>query len=159
MHRVLQISIILSVLPITSFLVSNLIFQQLFSWDFLEIHSIGASVKFWSYRIINCIYTSLFSSGSILVVGIFSNSLSLSNTMAFVATAVTLIHQMRSYFPVNNLAMLLFQFWRKFTHAIPLWLKKKSFYACICIYKYCIGPIFAVYIAKNLLGNFWMPAT
>jgi len=124
MRRALQISIILSVLLITSFLVSNLIFQQLSSWNFLEIHSIGASVKFWSYGIINCIYTSLFSSGSILVAGIFSNSLSLLNTMALVATAFIFIDLMRSYFPVNNLAILLFQFWKKFTHAMQLWSEK-----------------------------------
>lgn len=148
-HRALQIYMILSALFIASLVVSNLIFQKFFYWDFFGIYTFEISVGILPYPItflITDIISEIYGkkkANQVVTTGIFASVFSLliiyiadyvpatswspiDNEIfgrVFGATAVAVFASMVAYLLAQYVDIQLFHFWKKLTRGKHLWLR------------------------------------
>ena len=148
-HRALQIYMILSALFIASLVVSNLIFQKFFYWDFFGIYTFEISVGILPYPItflITDIISEIYGkkkANQVVTTGIFASVFSLliiyiadyvpatswspiDNEIfgrVFGATAIAVFASMVAYLLAQYVDIQLFHFWKKLTRGKHLWLR------------------------------------
>ena len=141
--------LILAALFIASLVVSNLIFQKFFSWDFFGIYTFEISVGILPYPItflITDIISEVYGkkkANQVVTAGIFASLFSLliiytadavpatdwspiGNTLftkVFGATAIAVIASMLAYLLAQYIDIQLFHFWKKLTKGKHLWLR------------------------------------
>ena len=141
--------LILAALFIASLVVSNLIFQKFFSWDFFGIYTFEISVGILPYPItflITDIISEVYGkkkANQVVTAGIFASLFSLliiytadavpatdwspiGNalfTKVFGATAIAVIASMLAYLLAQYIDIQLFHFWKKLTKGKHLWLR------------------------------------
>ncbi|GAA0871358.1 hypothetical protein GCM10009117_05040 [Gangjinia marincola] len=140
---------ILSALFITSLVVSNLIFQKFFSWDFFGIYTFEISVGILPYPI-TFLITDLISeiygkkkANQVVTAGIFASFFSLlivfvadatpatiwspiGNevfTNVFGATAIAVFSSMLAYLLAQYIDIYIYHFWKRLTKGKHLWLR------------------------------------
>lgn len=144
-----KIYLILGSLFIASLVVSNLIFQKFFYWDFFDLYRFEISVGVLPYPV-TFLITDLVSeiygkrkANQIVTAGIFASVLSLliviiaSSVPAtdwspigddlfetvFGATALAVTASMTAYLLAQYIDIQLFHFWKKLTNGKHLWLR------------------------------------
>ena len=148
-HRALQIYMILSALFIASLVVSNLIFQKFFYWDFFGIYTFEISVGILPYPItflITDIISEIYGkkkANQVVTTGIFASVFSLliiyiadyvpatswspiDNEIfgrVFGATAIAVFASMVAYLLAQYVDIQLFHFWKNLTRGKHLWLR------------------------------------
>jgi len=144
-----RIYLILGSLFICSLVVSNLIFQKFFSWDFFGIYTFEISVGILPYPItflITDIISEIFGkrkANQIVTVGIFASFFSLliitvsswvpatswspiTNEVfdtVFGATIIAVFASMIAYLFAQYIDIQIFHFWKKVTQGKHLWLR------------------------------------
>ena len=144
-----QIYMILSSLFIASLVVSNLIFQKFFYWDFFGIYTFEISVGILPYPVtflITDIISEIYGkkkANQVVTTGIFASFFSLLIVYAanivpatawspiddslfarvFGATAVAVFASMAAYLLAQYIDIQLFHFWKKLTKGKHLWLR------------------------------------
>lgn len=141
--------LILAALFIASLVVSNLIFQKFFSWDFFGLYTFEISVGILPYPV-TFLITDLISevygkkkANQIVTAGIFASLFSLliiytadavpatdwspiGNELfqkVFGATAIAVIASMLAYLLAQYIDIQLFHFWKKLTKGKHLWIR------------------------------------
>jgi len=144
-----RIYLILGALFIASLVVSNLIFQKFFHWDFFGIYTFEISVGILPYPI-TFLITDLISeiygkrkANQIVTAGIFASLFSLliiytaSSVQAtswspvndtifktvFGATAIAVLASMLAYLFAQYIDIQVFHFWKRFTKGKHLWVR------------------------------------
>lgn len=144
-----QIYMILSALFIASLVVSNLIFQKFFSWDFFGIYTFEISVGILPYPV-TFLITDLISevygkkkANQVVTTGIFASFFSLliiylSDAVpatswspvddplfkkVFGATAIAVFASMTAYLLAQYIDIQLFHFWKRLTKGKHLWIR------------------------------------
>ncbi|MGY5846463.1 queuosine precursor transporter [Salegentibacter sp. HM20] len=144
-----RIYLILGGLFIASLVVSNLIFQKFFSWDFFGIYTFEISVGILPYPvtflitdIISEVYgkrranrvvtTGIFASFFSLLIIYSANAVPATSwspigdalfTEVFGATAIAVFASMTAYLLAQYVDIHLFHFWKKLTRGKHLWLR------------------------------------
>lgn len=144
-----QIYMILSALFIASLVVSNLIFQKFFYWDFFGIYTFEISVGILPYPVtflITDIISEIYGkkkANRVVTTGIFASFFSLliiyladavpatdwspiNNSLfekVFGATAIAVFASMVAYLLAQYIDIQLFHFWKKLTKGKHLWLR------------------------------------
>ncbi|MCF4100069.1 queuosine precursor transporter [Gillisia sp. M10.2A] len=144
-----RIYLILGALFITSLVVSNLIFQKFFYWDFFGIYTFEISVGILPYPItflITDIISEIYGkrkANQVVTAGIFASLFSLliiytANfvpatswspvqdslfTKVFGATAIAVLASMLAYLLAQYIDIQLFHFWKRLTKGKHLWLR------------------------------------
>lgn len=144
-----RIYLALFALFITSLVVSNLIFQKFFSWDFFGIYTFEISVGILPYPItflITDIISEVYGkqkANQLVTVGIFASLFSLFIIFAadfvpatvwspigdslfskvFGATGIAVFASMMAYLLAQYVDIQLFHFWKKLTDGKHLWLR------------------------------------
>lgn len=144
-----QIYLILGALFISSLVVSNLIFQKFFYWDFFGVYTFEISVGILPYPItflITDIISEIFGkkkANQIVTVGIFASFFSLLIVSAssyvpatawspinddifnqvFGATAIAVFASMIAYLFAQYIDIQVFHFWKRLTKGKHLWLR------------------------------------
>lgn len=144
-----RIYLILGALFIASLVVSNLIFQKFFYWDFFGIYTFEISVGILPYPItflITDIISEVYGkkkANQVVTAGIFASFFSLlivwvasvvpattwspiDNelfTKVFGATAVAVFASMMAYLFAQYVDIQIFHFWKKITRGKHLWLR------------------------------------
>ncbi len=144
-----QIYMILSALFIASLVVSNLIFQKFFYWDFFGIYTFEISVGILPYPVtflITDIISEVYGkkkANQVVTTGIFASFFSLLIVYAadtvpatawspindslfarvFGATAIAVFASMAAYLLAQYIDIQLFHFWKKLTKGKHLWLR------------------------------------
>ena len=165
-----RIYLILAALFIASLVVSNLIFQKFFYWDFFGIYTFEISVGILPYPItflITDIISEIYGkrkANEVVTAGIFASLFSLlivysadfvpatpwspiNNdlfTTVFGATGIAVFASMSAYLLAQYIDIQLFHFWKKLTRGKHLWLRNNfsTFFVTIC--RYVFGLIFAL---------------
>ena len=141
--------LILAALFIASLVVSNLIFQKFFSWDFFGLYTFEISVGILPYPV-TFLITDLISevygkkkANQVVTAGIFASLFSLliiytadavpatdwspiGNELfqkVFGATAIAVIASMLAYLLAQYIDIQLFHFWKKLTKGKHLWIR------------------------------------
>jgi len=144
-----QIYMILSALFIASLVVSNLIFQKFFYWDFFGLYTFEISVGILPYPV-TFLVTDIISevygkkkANQVVTTGIFASFFSLlivysadavpattwspiSDSLfekVFGATAIAVFASMAAYLLAQYIDIQLFHFWKKITKGKHLWLR------------------------------------
>ena len=144
-----QVYLGLAALFITALVVSNLIFQKFFYWDFFGIYTFEISVGILPYPI-TFLITDLISevygkkkANQMVTTGIFASFFSLLIiliadaapalaaspigdelfTKVFGATAVAVFASMIAYLSAQYIDIQIFHFWKRVTHGKHLWLR------------------------------------
>ncbi|SFB89910.1 hypothetical protein SAMN04487907_1011092 [Zunongwangia mangrovi] len=141
--------LILAALFIASLVVSNLIFQKFFSWDFFGIYTFEISVGILPYPVtflITDIISEVYGkkkANQVVTAGIFASLFSLLIVYAadavpatdwspigdelfktvFGATAIAVIASMLAYLLAQYIDIQLFHFWKKLTKGKHLWIR------------------------------------
>lgn len=144
-----KIYLILGGLFIASLVVSNLIFQKFFYWDFFGIYTFEISVGILPYPItflITDIISEIYGkkkANNVVTAGIFASFFSLlivsvadavpatdwspindtTFTAVFGATAIAVFASMMAYLLAQYIDIQLFHFWKKLTKGKHLWLR------------------------------------
>lgn len=144
-----RIYLILAALFIASLVVSNLIFQKFFYWDFFGIYTFEISVGILPYPItflITDVISEIYGkqkANQVVTAGIFASAFSLlivysadfvpatgwspiSNdlfTLVFGATGIAVFASMTAYLLAQYIDIQLFHFWKKLTKGRHLWLR------------------------------------
>ena len=144
-----QIYMILSALFIASLVVSNLIFQKFFYWDFFGIYTFEISVGILPYPVtflITDIISEIYGkkkANQVITTGIFASFFSLLIVYAadtvtattwspiddslfgkvFGATTIAVFASMAAYLLAQYIDIQLFHFWKKLTKGKHLWLR------------------------------------
>lgn len=144
-----RIYLVLAALFITSLVVSNLIFQKFFYWDFFGIYRFEISVGILPYPItflITDIVSEVYGkrkANQMVTTGIFASFFSLlivwvsdrvpaiagspiddsTFTMVFGATAVAVFASMMAYLLAQYIDIQIFHWWKKVTKGKHLWLR------------------------------------
>lgn len=144
-----HIYLILGALFICSLVVSNLIFQKFFTWDFFGIYTFEISVGILPYPItflITDIVSEVYGkrkANQLVTAGIFASFFSLLIVLAadyvpatewspiddalftkvFGATAIAVLASMMAYLFAQFIDIQLFHFWKKLTKGKMLWLR------------------------------------
>jgi len=144
-----RIYLILAALFITSLVVSNLIFQKFFYWDFLGIYTFKISVGILPYPItflITDIVSEVYGkkkANQMVTTGIFASFFSLGIvlvadavpaledspigdavfTSVFGATAIAVFASMIAYLLAQYIDIHIFHFWKRITKGKHLWLR------------------------------------
>lgn len=144
-----NIYLILGALFICSLVVSNLIFQKFFTWDFFGIYTFEISVGILPYPItflITDIVSEVYGkrkANQLVTAGIFASFFSLLIVLAadyvpatewspiddalftkvFGATAIAVLASMMAYLFAQFIDIQLFHFWKKLTKGKMLWLR------------------------------------
>ncbi len=144
-----QIYMVLTALFITSLVVSNLIFQKFFYWDFFGMYTFEISVGILPYPvtflitdIISEVYgkkkanqvvtTGIFASFFSLIIVYLSNAVPattwspVGNTLfekVFGAAAIAVFASMVAYLLAQYIDIQLFHFWKKLTKGRHLWIR------------------------------------
>lgn len=144
-----RIYLTLGALFITSLVVSNLIFQKFFFWDFFGIYTFEISVGILPYPItflITDIISEIYGkqkANQIVTIGIFASLFSLlivfsANfvpatswspvddllfTKVFGATGIAVFASMTAYLLAQYIDIQLFHFWKNLTRGKHLWLR------------------------------------
>jgi len=144
-----RIYLILGALFISSLVVSNLIFQKFFYWDFFGIHTFEISVGILPYPItflITDIISEVYGkrkANQVVTAGIFASFFSLfivytadfvpattwsplSDTLfskVFGATALAVLASMLAYLLAQYIDIHIFHFWKRITKGKHLWLR------------------------------------
>lgn len=144
-----RIYLILGALFIASLVVSNLIFQKFFSWDFFGLYTFEISVGILPYPItflITDIISEVFGkkkANQLVTAGIFASFFSLLIvgvadavpatpwspitdglfTKVFGATAIAVLASMMAYLFAQYIDIQLFHFWKKLTKGKHLWIR------------------------------------
>ncbi|WP_417886515.1 queuosine precursor transporter [Zunongwangia sp.] len=140
---------ILAALFIASLVVSNLIFQKFFSWNFFGLYTFEISVGILPYPVtflITDIISEVYGkkkANQVVTAGIFASLFSLviiytanavpatdwspiGNTLftkVFGATAIAVIASMLAYLFAQYIDIQLFHFWKKLTKGKHLWIR------------------------------------
>lgn len=141
--------LIIAALFIASLVVSNLIFQKFFSWDFFGLYTFEISVGILPYPV-TFLITDLISevygkkkANQVVTAGIFASLFSLliiytadavpatdwspiGNELfqkVFGATAIAVIASMLAYLLAQYIDIQLFHFWKKLTKGKHLWIR------------------------------------
>lgn len=144
-----RIYLILGALFIASLVVSNLIFQKFFSWDFFGLYTFEISVGILPYPItflITDIISEVYGkkkANQIVTAGIFASFFSLLIVLVssavpatdwspiddslfnkvFGATAVAVFASMMAYLLAQYIDISIFHFWKRLTKGKHLWLR------------------------------------
>lgn len=144
-----RIYLILASLFISALVVSNLIFQKFFYWDFFGIHTFEISVGILPYPItflITDIISEVYGkkkANQVVTAGIFASFFSLLIVTAssaapatawspidnalfdrvFGATAVAVFASMMAYLIAQYIDISIFHFWKRITKGKHLWLR------------------------------------
>ena len=144
-----QIYMVLSALFIASLVVSNLIFQKFFYWDFFGLYTFEISVGILPYPVtflITDIISEVYGkkkANLVVTTGIFASFFSLLIVFAadavpattwppignslfekvFGATAIAVFASMAAYLLAQYIDIQLFHFWKKLTRGKHLWLR------------------------------------
>jgi len=144
-----QIYMVLSALFIASLVVSNLIFQKFFFWDFFGLYTFEISVGILPYPVtflITDIISEVYGkkkANLVVTTGIFASFFSLliffaadavpattwspiGNSLfekVFGATAIAVFASMAAYLLAQYIDIQLFHFWKKLTRGKHLWLR------------------------------------
>lgn len=144
-----RIYLILGGLFIASLVVSNLIFQKFFSWDFFGFYTFEVSVGILPYPItflITDIISEVYGkqkANHVVTTGIFASFFSLLIiysaiavpatswspvddelfSMVFGATTIAVFASMTAYLLAQYIDIQLFHFWKKLTRGRHLWLR------------------------------------
>lgn len=144
-----RIYLVLAALFICSLVVSNLIFQKFFYWDFFGIHRFEISVGILPYPItflITDIISEVYGkkkANQVVTTGIFASFFSMlivytanavpatdwspvNNTLftkVFGATAVAVLASMMAYLLAQYIDIHIFHFWKRVTKGKHLWLR------------------------------------
>lgn len=144
-----RIYLVLGALFITSLVVSNLIFQKFFFWDFFGIYTFEISVGILPYPVtflITDIISEIYGkkkANQIVTTGIFASLFSLlivftANQVpatswspvdnglfekVFGATAIAVFASMMAYLLAQYVDIQLFHFWKRLTKGRHLWLR------------------------------------
>lgn len=144
-----QIYFILGALFICALVVSNLIFQKFFSWDFFGVYTFEISVGILPYPItflITDIVSEVYGkkkANQMVTAGIFASLFSLlivfvaqevpatswspvgddTFTKVFGATAVAVFASMLAYLLAQYVDIQIFHFWKRITRGNHLWLR------------------------------------
>ncbi len=144
-----RVYLILAALFICSLVVSNLIFQKFFTWDFFGIYTFEISVGILPYPItflITDIISEVYGkkkANQVVTAGIFASFFSLlivyvANhvpatewspvdndlfTTVFGATAVAVFASMMAYLLAQYIDIHIFHFWKRLTKGKHLWLR------------------------------------
>ena len=144
-----QIYMVLSALFIASLVVSNLIFQKFFSWDFFGLYTFEISVGILPYPVtflITDIISEVYGkkkANLVVTTGIFASFFSLlivyvadavpattwspiGNSLfekVFGATAIAVFASMVAYLLAQYIDIQLFHFWKRLTKGRHLWLR------------------------------------
>jgi len=144
-----RIYLILAALFICSLVVSNLIFQKFFYWDFFGIYTFEISVGILPYPItflITDIISEVYGkkkANQVVTAGIFASFFSLlivyianevpatdwspvNNTLfsqVFGATAIAVFASMMAYLLAQYIDIQIFHFWKRLTKGKHLWLR------------------------------------
>jgi len=144
-----QIYMILSALFIASLVVSNLIFQKFFYWDFFGLYTFEISVGILPYPVtflVTDIISEIYGkkkANQVVTTGIFASFFSLLIVYAadtvpattwspiddslfarvFGATAIAVFASMAAYLLAQYIDIQLFHFWKKLTKGKHLWLR------------------------------------
>ncbi len=144
-----QIYMILSALFIASLVVSNLIFQKFFTWDFFGLYTFEISVGILPYPVtflITDIISEVYGkkkANLVVTTGIFASFFSLLIVYAadavpatswspignslfqqvFGATAIAVFASMVAYLLAQYIDIQLFHFWKRLTKGRHLWLR------------------------------------
>lgn len=144
-----RIYLVLAALFITALVVSNLIFQKFFYWDFFRIYTFKISVGILPYPItflITDIVSEVYGkkkANRMVTVGIFASFFSLLIvlladaapamaespindelfTKVFGATAVAVFASMTAYLLAQYFDIKIFHFWKRVTKGKHLWLR------------------------------------
>lgn len=148
-HKAQQIYMILSALFIASLVVSNLIFQKFFYWDFFGLYTFEISVGILPYPVtflITDIISEVYGkkkANLVVTTGIFASFFSLLIVYAadmvpatswspignslfekvFGATAIAVFASMVAYLLAQYIDIQLFHFWKRLTKGRHLWLR------------------------------------
>ena len=149
MLRAQQIYMILSALFIASLVVSNLIFQKFFYWDFFGLYTFEISVGILPYPVtflITDIISEVYGkkkANLVVTTGIFASFFSLLIVYAsdavpattwspinnaifdkvFGATAIAVFASMVAYLLAQYIDIQIFHFWKRLTKGKHLWLR------------------------------------
>lgn len=144
-----RIYLILAALFITSLVVSNLIFQKFFYWDFFGLYTFEISVGILPYPVtflITDIISEIFGrkkANQVVTAGIFASVFSLLIvytadlvpstawspvdsplfTRVFGATGIAVLASMAAYLLAQYIDIQLFHFWKKLTRGRHLWIR------------------------------------
>ncbi len=144
-----RIYLILGALFISSLVVSNLIFQKFFYWDFFGIYTFEISVGILPYPItflITDIISEVYGkrkANQVVTAGIFASFFSMlivyvagnvpatewspiNNTLfntVFGATAIAVLASMMAYLLAQYIDIQIFHFWKRLTKGKHLWLR------------------------------------
>lgn len=144
-----RIYIILGALFISSLVVSNLIFQKFFTWDFFGLYTFEISVGILPYPVtflITDIISEVYGkkkANQIVTAGIFASFFSLIIvyvadvvpattwspigdslfSQVFGATAIAVFASMMAYLLAQYIDIQLFHFWKRITKGKHLWLR------------------------------------
>lgn len=144
-----RIYLILGALFIASLVVSNLIFQKFFSWDFFGLYTFEISVGILPYPItflITDIISEIYGrrkANAIVTAGIFASFFSLLIVLVadivpatswspindnlfnqvFGATAIAVLASMLAYLFAQYIDIQLFHFWKRLTKGKHLWIR------------------------------------
>ena len=144
-----QIYMVLSALFIASLVVSNLIFQKFFTWDFFGLYTFEISVGILPYPVtflITDIISEVYGKNKanmVVTTGIFASFFSLlivyladavpatiwspiGNSLfeqVFGATAIAVFASMVAYLLAQYIDIHLFHFWKRLTKGKHLWLR------------------------------------
>lgn len=144
-----RIYLILGALFIASLVVSNLIFQKFFSWDFFGLYTFEISVGILPYPItflITDIISEVYGkkkANQVVTAGIFASFFSLLIVYAasavpatswspignalfdqvFGATAIAVFASMMAYLLAQYIDIQLFHFWKRLTRGKHLWIR------------------------------------
>jgi len=144
-----RIYLILGALFIASLVVSNLVFQKFFSWDFFGLYTFEISVGILPYPItflITDIISEIYGkkkANAIVTAGIFASFFSLLIVFVadyvpatswspindslfskvFGATAVAVLASMMAYLFAQYIDIQLFHYWKRLTKGKHLWLR------------------------------------
>ncbi len=148
-HQAQQIYMVLSALFIASLVVSNLIFQKFFYWDFFGLYTFEISVGILPYPVtflITDIISEVYGkkkANLVVTTGIFASFFSLlivytanavpatswspiDNSLfgkVFGATAIAVFASMVAYLLAQYIDIQLFHFWKRLTKGRHLWLR------------------------------------
>lgn len=148
-HAAYRIYLVLAALFICSLVVSNLIFQKFFFWDFFGVYRFEISVGILPYPItflITDIISEVYGkkkANEVVTTGIFASFFSMlivyvSNavpatvwspvndglfTKVFGATAVAVFASMMAYLLAQYIDIHIFHFWKRVTKGKHLWLR------------------------------------
>lgn len=144
-----RLYIILGALFVTALVVSNLIFQKFFSWDFFGIYTFEISVGILPYPL-TFLITDLISevygkkkANQVVTTGIFASVFSLliiyvsasvpatswspvddsTFTHVFGATTIAVLASMMAYLLAQYIDIQIYHFWKRLTKGKHLWLR------------------------------------